>query len=267
VLIADDEIPYDDDRDIRTKETLLQNSCGATVKHYEKGRDGMRNACKVLRAEGFDLLVARSFKEASETIRRDRPFDVVIIDLGWMGDRDAPEPETAGWQLLDEVRNKEQGENTPVIMYSNRFDSTPTLAQAAVGHRTLPLPKTYTDGSHQTLVAAIRFLATAQQTPMGQLFSKAMEGLQMREVELSRLTTLCRWLLVAVGVVLIGGAVMLLLGATNSKAFQLVPPVLIGSMLALASRWVRSAAAASRGAMEDAEKHALQMQQQATPST
>jgi hypothetical protein len=86
VLIADDEIPYGNDRDQETRERFRVTRPNATDEQYQEGYKGMRDACAALRKAEFDLTVARTLKEAEDAIRNvDKVFDVGIIDLGWFG--------------------------------------------------------------------------------------------------------------------------------------------------------------------------------------
>src|SRR5262249_4963822 len=249
ILIADDEIPYDDERDSKTRRTLLENIDGATDQDYAKGREGMSKACKALRAAGFELVEARRIEEAVKSMRA-RKFDAAVLDLGWMGDSDATHRETAGWELVKALRETEGDHKTPIIMYSNRFEDDVTLARTAVELETLPLPKTYSDGSHQTLIAAIRFLTRPQPNSMDELFSSAKTAWERREAELQRSSTLCRWLIVATGAVLFSGVVVLLLGDTTAAALQLASSILIVSFLAFVSKRVKFAVDGARDAMK-----------------
>ena len=54
VLIADDEIPYDDERDRRTREAFRKTRPQATDEEYLKGCNGMRGAVEALRNDGFN---------------------------------------------------------------------------------------------------------------------------------------------------------------------------------------------------------------------
>jgi CheY-like chemotaxis protein len=264
ILIADDEIPYDDDeaRNVETKKLLLQRKNNATPEHYEKGRKGMDNACKALREAGIKPEIARTRKETIAAIERKGPFDLAVIDLGWFGDPNPDHPETAGWDLLEKLRETPRGKATPIIMYSDRFNNEPKLAHDAVVADTLPLPKTYTEGSHQTLIAAIRFLTRPERTPVEELFLSAMERLEKRERQLSRLSTVCLCLLVGVGIVLAVGVAALLLGQITVAKLNVIASVLIGSFLAFAASLVLAAAKESRTAMQDASLYANRAQQE-----
>ena len=107
ILIADDEIPYGDDRDSETKRALLKNIDGATERDYVIGREGMSKACKALRAAGFEPVEARRIGEAVKLMRA-RKFDAAVLDLGWMGDSDATHRETASWDLVKTLRKPKE---------------------------------------------------------------------------------------------------------------------------------------------------------------
>lgn len=261
ILIADDEIPYGDNRDFETKRALLENIHGATEQDYTKGRDGMSKACNALREAAFELVEARTIEEALKSMRA-RKFDAAVLDLGWMGDTDATHPETAGWNLVTELRKTEGNHKTPIIMYSNRFDKDATLARTAVDLETLPLPKTYSDGSHQTLIAAIRFLTSSQPSSMDELFSIAKTAWQKREEELERTSALFRLLIVVIGVVLVAGVVLLLFGWTTGAVIQAASSVLISSFLAFLSNRVKFAVEQTRDAMKKLEEYAKDANEQ-----
>ena len=254
VLFADDEIPYDDDRDGQTRERLLKRIQGATDADYNKGRSGMKRACDVLRTDAIDLTVARTLTEARKAISSPKTFDVVIFDLGWMGDPGNDWSEISGWGLVQSMREA-RGHATPVIMYSNKFDAAESLARTAAGLGVLPLPKTYTDGSHQTLLCAVRFLAMHAPSQGEQLFSEALGSYRQRQKELRLVARLCLLLIGVVGLVLIATAIALVLGRTNEAIFAAIASVLVGMLLTSASRQSRQAAELSTAAMEDARKN------------
>jgi hypothetical protein len=66
-----------------------------TRENYPKAHDGFINAFAVMRQavntlrDGCEVTVARRYREALSLITQER-FDVVIVDLGWGGDRDVP---------------------------------------------------------------------------------------------------------------------------------------------------------------------------------
>jgi hypothetical protein len=105
------------------------------------------------------VTVARRFKEAEDLIHNaPEPFDVAIIDLGWYAELDLEDRDNAGTRLVKAIRATKGGRHTRIIMYSSRYDKNEGLAESACRLDTLPLVKTYTKASHQTLVAAVRFL-------------------------------------------------------------------------------------------------------------
>ncbi len=117
VLIADDEIPYGDDRDRATRDIFRVTRPKATDAQYREGYEGMQGACRALRNSEFDLTVARRFKEAEDAIRNaKKPFDVAIIDLGWFAEKDLDDRETAGKRLVTMLRETDLGRDTRVIM-------------------------------------------------------------------------------------------------------------------------------------------------------
>jgi len=159
VLIADDEIPYGDERDKHTREIFRQTKPKATDEDYLQGYEGMRGAHQALRNAFFKVTPARRFKEAENLIRdAPEPFDVAIIDLGWYAELDLEDRDNAGTRLVDAIRATKGGRRTRIIMYSSRYDEDEVLAESACRLGALPLVKTYTKASHQTLVAAVRFL-------------------------------------------------------------------------------------------------------------
>ncbi|MDF0666737.1 MAG: nucleotide-binding protein [Nitrospira sp.] len=160
VLIADDEIPYGDERDKHTREIFRKTKPKATDEDYLKGYEGMRGAYQALHNElSFKVTPAQRFKEAENLIRdAPEPFDVAIIDLGWYAELDLEDRDNAGTRLVNAIRAAKGGRRTRIIMYSSRYDEDEVLVESACRLGALPLVKTYTKASHRTLVAAVRFL-------------------------------------------------------------------------------------------------------------
>jgi len=262
VLIADDEIPYCDDRDRQTREALRQTRPNASDEEYRKGYDGMLGACQALSNAEFDLTIARRFEDAEDAIRTaERPFDVAIIDLGWAAQPDLKDRDTAGKKLVQALRETQGGRATRVIMYSSRFDEMETLAETACRLGTLPLLKTYTKGSHQTLVAATRFLASRQPTPDEQAFSSAIATWEERLVELRTLSKWCRILMILVGAVMVAGVMMLFVAGTTAAAVQASGSVLVTVLLGFVSKQLDARVREVDNALQKARDQSREMRQ------
>jgi len=216
VLFADDEIPYGDGRDDRRRAQILAHDPSVDDERYDLVTREMRSAVTALEAAGFDVTVGRSVSESFALIER-QEFDVTIIDLGWWGDGeiDLDRRPAAGWQLiraLDAVAERRRSQRPPTIMYSMRYLDDKALAMEAVNGGTLPLPKNYTDASHQTLVAAVEYLGRAAsalgptELALVRLNLDALEAAR-RRVELSFRVTLIGVAIIvtaAVGMVVYG---------------------------------------------------------------
>jgi hypothetical protein len=245
LLIADDEIPYseisyNDERDRRTREAFRKTRPQATDEDYVKGREGMRGAVQALKNAGFDPKIARRFKEAEGWIAEES-FDVAVIDLGWAAEPDLEDREIAGFRLVKAMLASERGRLTRIIMYSSRFDENPELAQGAVHCGTLPLLKTYTSGSHQTLIAAVRFLASEELPPDELALSKAVKNWEDRSVELHNLSRQFQKIMAAVAVLMIAGVATLVVGKTTPAAIQASGSLLVTLLLGFISRQIRAA--------------------------
>jgi hypothetical protein len=249
VLIADDEIPYDDDRDRHTREAFRKTRPNATEQDYLEGYNGMRGAVQALKDAGFELTIARRFKEAEHEIA-EKSFDVAVIDLGWAAEPDLEDREIAGMRLVNAMQESASGRLTRVIMYSSRFDEKRELAETAVQLRTLPLLKTYTPGSHQTLIAAVRFLASRQPTPKEVAFSTAVEHWKDRSEELRKLSKQFRIIWPVVAAVIIGGVATLVWGKTRVAVIQVSGSVLVTLLLGFISHEIRVAVADVQHALD-----------------
>ena len=246
VLIADDEIPYDDERDRRTREAFRKTRPQATDEDYLKGCQGMRGAVQALKNAGFDLKIARRFKEA-EGLIAEKSFDVAVIDLGWAAEPDLEDREIAGLRLVKAMQASERGRLTRIIMYSSRFDENPELAPGAVQSGTLPLLKTYTSGSHQTLIAAVRFLASGQRPPDEVALLKTVQHFDDLSAELRRLYKQFRIFMAVVAVVMIAGVATFVIGKTTLAAIQASGSLLVTLLLGYVGSQIRAA-------VQDAER-------------
>lgn len=246
VLIADDEIPYDDDRDKRTREAFRKTRPKATDDEYLRGCNGMRGAVEALRNAGFNPEVANRFEDAERLIA-EKSFDVAVIDLGWAAQPELDDRERAGMRLVEAIRKSGRGHLTRVIMYSSRFDENLSLARAAVDLGTLPLLKTYTPGSHQTLTAAVRFLTSVQRPPDEIALSQAEQNFHDRNADLHRLYKQFLIFIPVVVVVMIAGVATLVIGKTTVAAIQVSGSILVTLLLGYIGRQIRSA-------VQDAER-------------
>jgi hypothetical protein len=246
VLIADDEIPYDDERDGRTREAFRKTRPQATDAEYLKGYNGMRGAVEALKNAGFDPEIARRFEDAERLIA-EKLFDVAVIDLGWAAQPELHDRERAGMRLVEAIRKSAGGHLTRVIMYSSRFDEDVSLAHTAVDLGTLPLLKTYTPGSHQTLTAAVRFLASGQRPPEEVALSKAVQNFDDRNADLRRLYKQFRIFIPVVAVVMIAGVATLVIGKTTLAAIQVSGSILVTLVLGYIGSQIRFA-------VQDAER-------------
>src|SRR5262249_17988818 len=201
---------------------------------------------------------AHTLSEAKRAISSSKSFDVVILDLGWNGDPGPDWSDIAGWDLVKSMPTTEAGDRVPIIMYSYKFDTTESLARTAAELGALPLPKTYTEGSHQTLLCAVRFLAMralSRSEQLYSLFSDSQRAYKQRERELRLAALLCLVLIGVVGLVLISSAVALAFGRTNQAIFGAIASVLVGTLLTFASNHARSAAQRSEAAMKEAREN------------
>ena len=242
VLIADDEIPYGDHRDQRTREAFRRTRPNASEEEYRRGYDGMRGAVDALKKAEFDLTVRQRFNDAKEAIRTaKKPFDVAIIDLAWAAEPDLEDYDNAGKRLVKALGEAEGGGATRVIMYSSRFEEDAVLAENMRKLGTLPLPKTYTEGSHQTLVAAVRFLADRKPTSVEQAMSKSIETWAERLAALRMWDWWARSLFIFVALVVIAGvATTLFVGSVEVAKLQAACSVLVVTLLGAVNMQVRS---------------------------
>jgi hypothetical protein len=240
VLIADDEIPYDDERDRRTREAFRKTRPQATDEEYLKGCNGMRGAVEALKDAGFDPAIARRFEDAERLIA-EKSFDVAVIDLGWAAQPELDDRERAGVRLVEAIRKSARGHLTRVIMYSSRFDQNVLLARTAVDLGTLPLLKTYTPGSHQTLTAAVRFLSSEQRPPDEVALSKAVQNFDDRNADLRRLYKQFRTCIAVVAVVMIAGVTRLVVGKTTLTEIQVSGSLLVTLLLGYFGSQIRAA--------------------------
>src|SRR5690349_15121232 len=122
ILFADDQIPDETIPDAEIKESLK-----AQHPHWSPGFINafvaMRQSVKTLRGAGYEVIVARTYKEALKLAKRSH-FDIAIVDLGWFADESLPpnQKEYGGWDIcdaIDEADESSPAEPTLQIIYSN----------------------------------------------------------------------------------------------------------------------------------------------------
>jgi hypothetical protein len=259
VLFADDEIPYGNARDDARRAQILTHDPSVDDERYDMVTREMRSAVIALEAAGFDVTVGRSISESLRLIAREE-FDVAIIDLGWWGDGevDVDKRPAAGWQLiraLDARAERTKQQRPPTIMYSMRYLDDNALTMEAVNGGTLPLPKNYTDASHQTLVAAVEYLGRAAAAPGPAERTLQRANLDAWEAAGNRLELAFRVMLVCVVVIVAADVGMVIFGVVSGTAvgvLQAAAAILTGIfssvLLVLYRRLGREADAARRSA-------------------
>ena len=161
IFIADDQIPPSDVPEEEFRKSLIAKYGDTENRAFLEQCQFMREIVQDLRDRGYQVTVARKYRDAEKEISRGE-FDLAIIDLGWYMDSSLRQDEmgSAGWSLckrLDE-KDAQSGKRTPQIIFSTRFPKHPELSLMAAQRQKLPLFKEATDNVLNSLMAAIGFV-------------------------------------------------------------------------------------------------------------
>lgn len=188
ILFADDQIPDENIPDNEIKKSLNEQhpkwSAG-----FINAFVAMRKSVQTLRGAGYDVTVARTYKDALELIKRSR-FDIAIVDLGWFADETLTpkQQEYGGWDIcaaIDESDKSSQSEPTLQIIYSNRFVEDASISMQAADSGRLPVFKNYKEATHQALRASVKFIEThlTSRPPHEQFAIKAANEFQQMMIK------------------------------------------------------------------------------------
>jgi hypothetical protein len=173
ILFADDQIPSERESDNKKVLRELEKELEGTLtdaagnpkrvsKAYDEDREWFSELIKSLREQGFELILARTVREAEAQIRA-QDYDVAIIDLEWTGDSDVPSPKKSsrGVALIEQIAEEDRNRtrHTPVIAFSQKFKKKPELVATAQEKLALPIQKVYDEVGLRTLAAAVKLLA------------------------------------------------------------------------------------------------------------
>jgi hypothetical protein len=166
LLYADDQIvPFNLSDDEVTKWIESNYPQADWGQSFIKAFDETRETVRRLQNDGYDLTCINSFSKAKKIIR-DHTFDIIIVDLGWSGDKSLQKQGSGhkGWELAEAISeiDKRQNRKTPVIMYSIKFLKNPELSRIAAQKSILPVFKSESSGieGRESLMAAINFIRT-----------------------------------------------------------------------------------------------------------
>src|SRR5436190_16266541 len=99
ILFADDQIPDENIPDDEINKSLKEQHPDWPAR-FINAFVAMRQSVKTLRGAGYDVIVARTYKDALELIKHSH-FDIAIVDLGWFADATLTPKQTeyAGWDI------------------------------------------------------------------------------------------------------------------------------------------------------------------------
>ena len=101
-----------------------------TVLVVDDEPDALTMISGYLSSEGYHIITAASGKEAVRLAQRHRPFAITL---------DIIMPETDGWEVLQELKDRPETANIPVIIVSVSDDRETGIALGAVGFITKPV--------------------------------------------------------------------------------------------------------------------------------
>jgi hypothetical protein len=163
ILFADDQIP-----DVNVPDDKISKFLNEQHPEWSAGFINafiaMRQSVKILDGAGYDVTVARTYKDALKLIKHSH-FDIAIVDLGWFADATLPpkQQEYGGWDIcaaIDEADKSSISEPTLQIVYSNRFVEDASISMQAADSGKLPVFKNYKEATHQALRASVKFIET-----------------------------------------------------------------------------------------------------------